>query len=221
MLPGSHRQWRRATTTAALSCLLVLVALVASASALRGEPTLGSVTFDNSAGADRTPSPPRSRPTGATWPSSRAPTTSHRATTTASRTSSCATSQASTTTLVSRATGASGAGGDGHSSTPSISADGRYVAFDVGRRQPLRRRRQRRRRTSSCATCRTDTTTLVSRATGAGGAGGDGELRRPVDLGRRALRRVRVGRRQPEHDDNNDASPTSSCANLRRHHRRW
>ena len=38
--------------------------------------------------------------------------------------------QTNTTTYVSRASGGSGAGGDGHSFAPSISADGRYVAFE-------------------------------------------------------------------------------------------
>ena len=40
--------------------------------------------------------------------------------------------QANTTTLVSRATGATGAKGDGSSSEPAISADGRFVAFSSG-----------------------------------------------------------------------------------------
>jgi TolB protein len=38
--------------------------------------------------------------------------------------------QTNTTTLVSRATGASGANGNGHSGVPAISADGRFVAFE-------------------------------------------------------------------------------------------
>jgi Tol biopolymer transport system component len=81
---------------------------------------------------------------------------------------------AGTTTLVSRATGAAGAGGDGASEAPSISADGRYVAFhsaaanlsdadadpvvDVFVRDLV-----------------ANTTTLVSRAAGPAGAGGDAE----------------------------------------------
>jgi Tol biopolymer transport system component len=78
-----------------------------------------------------------------------------------------------TTTLVSRATGAAGAVGDGDSSNPSISADGRYIAFesdadnldaasndsftDVFVRDTV-----------------ANTTTLISRATGAAGTVGDG-----------------------------------------------
>ena len=82
--------------------------------------------------------------------------------------------QANTTTLVSRASGESGAAGDGGSRLASISADGRYVAF-----------------TSEAENLSTDavgvldvfvrdtqanTTTLVSRQSAAdGGAGGDDE----------------------------------------------
>jgi len=78
-----------------------------------------------------------------------------------------------TTTLVSRATGASGAVGDGDSLHPSISADGRYVAFesdadnldsdsndsvgDIFLRDTI-----------------ANTTTLVSRATGSAGAADNG-----------------------------------------------
>src|SRR5262249_31331609 len=78
------------------------------------------------------------------------------------------------TVLVSRATGAAGAVGDGDSLAPSISADGRYVAFeslaknldpdsndafsDIFVRDMV-----------------ANTTTLVSRATGAAGAAGDGD----------------------------------------------
>jgi Tol biopolymer transport system component len=79
---------------------------------------------------------------------------------------------AGTTTLVSRGTGAAGASGDGASEQPSISADGRHVAFQ------------------SAATTFSDadadpvvdvfvrdlvanTTTLVSRAAGPAGAGAD------------------------------------------------
>src|SRR5205823_6032296 len=81
--------------------------------------------------------------------------------------------QTNITTLVSRATGAAGAKGNGVSFDPSISADGRFVAFvsaasnldpadtdtgvDVFVRDLL-----------------ANTTTLVSRATGAAGAKGNG-----------------------------------------------
>jgi Tol biopolymer transport system component len=83
-----------------------------------------------------------------------------------------------TTTLVSRATGAAGAVGDGDSSNPSISADGRYVAFesdadnldadsndsftDVFVRDTV-----------------ANTTTLISRATGAPGTVGDSTSETP------------------------------------------
>jgi Tol biopolymer transport system component len=78
---------------------------------------------------------------------------------------------ANTTTLVSRASGASGAPGDGGSFNPSISGDGNRVAFqsaadnlsseDVTLDDVFVRDRA------------AATTTLVSRATGAGGAAGD------------------------------------------------
>jgi Tol biopolymer transport system component len=83
-----------------------------------------------------------------------------------------------TTTLVSRATGPTGAAGDGASNDPSISEDGRYVAFksasanlsgedidpveDVFVRDLV-----------------AGTTTLVSRATGAAGAAGDAASEQP------------------------------------------
>ena len=82
------------------------------------------------------------------------------------------------TTLVSRVSGANGAGGNGDSDDPSLSADGRYAAFhsiaanlsgedadgiaDVFRRD-----------------LQTDVLTLVSRATGAGGAGGTDSSQTP------------------------------------------
>jgi hypothetical protein len=83
------------------------------------------------------------------------------------------------TSLVSRANGAAGAGGDGDSGNPAISPDGRYVAFE------------------SIATNLSngdgdavedvflrDTvgglTLLMSRATGRSGAGGDGDSRDPA-----------------------------------------
>jgi len=81
--------------------------------------------------------------------------------------------QTGTVTLVSRADGAAGAVGDGHSFEPSISADGRYVAF-----------RSSARNLSPDDVAFNDvyvrdlvagTTTLVSRASGASGAAGDSE----------------------------------------------
>ena len=63
-----------------------------------------------------------------------------RPTTTTSSTSSSATgADATTDVFVSRAT--DGAPGDADSASPSISADGRFVAFDVRRHQPQPRRR--------------------------------------------------------------------------------
>ncbi len=97
--------------------------------------------------------------------------------------------------LISRATGLAGAPGDQGSSAPSISANGDRVAFE------------------SVATnlsaednpglnvfvreAGTNTTTLASRASGAAGCGRRRLLNGSCDLRRRALRGVRVGRRQP------------------------
>ncbi len=85
---------------------------------------------------------------------------------------------ADTTTLASRATGASGAPADGESRTPSISGDGRFVAFsssadnlsaedDIGALNVFVR------------DLVAGTTTLVSRASGAGGAAADDDSERP------------------------------------------
>jgi Tol biopolymer transport system component len=78
-----------------------------------------------------------------------------------------------TTTLVSRGTGALGAKGNAASDSPSISADGRYVAF--------RSRASNLSADDPDATSdvyvrdmQTDTTTLVSRATGVAGVKGGG-----------------------------------------------
>jgi len=79
---------------------------------------------------------------------------------------------AGTTTLVSRATGVTGDGGDGESSAPAVSADGRHVAFasfadDLsGDDAPA---------TSDIFVrdLQSGTTTLVSRGSGPAGAGGD------------------------------------------------
>jgi Tol biopolymer transport system component len=85
--------------------------------------------------------------------------------------------QTGAVTLASRADGAAGAAADGSSYDPSISADGRYVAFASGAEN-----------LSAGDTASNDvfvrdlvagTTTLVSRASGATGAAGDGESNDP------------------------------------------
>ena len=85
--------------------------------------------------------------------------------------------QTGAVTLASRADGAAGAAADGSSYEPSISADGRYVAFASGSEN-----------LSSEDTASNDvfvrdlvagTTTLVSRASGTTGAAGDGESTDP------------------------------------------
>ena len=85
---------------------------------------------------------------------------------------------ADTTTLVSRVTGPTGAAGDGASNDPSISADGRYVAFKSASANlsgedidPVEDMFVRDRVAG--------TTTLVSRATGPAGAAGDADSEQP------------------------------------------
>jgi Tol biopolymer transport system component len=80
---------------------------------------------------------------------------------------------AKTTTLVSRASGASGAAADGDSGGPTISADGRYVAFhsSAGNLSPEDVAPDDVYLRDTVA----KTTTLVSRASGASGAAADGE----------------------------------------------
>jgi Tol biopolymer transport system component len=78
-----------------------------------------------------------------------------------------------TTTLVSRATGAAGAVGDGDSSNPSISADGRYVAFESDA-DNLDAASNDSVTDIFVRDTVANTTTLISRVTGAAGAVGDG-----------------------------------------------
>jgi Tol biopolymer transport system component len=80
--------------------------------------------------------------------------------------------QAGTTILVSRADGPSGAGGDQDSDTPSISADGRFVAFESNA-DDLSADDDNAQLNIFVRDTQTGTTTLVSRADGPSGAGGD------------------------------------------------
>ncbi|MBN1529213.1 MAG: hypothetical protein JW895_09145 [Thermoleophilaceae bacterium] len=75
-------------------------------------------------------------------------------------------------TLVSRATGPAGAGGTTNSYLPSISADGRYVAFESGA-DNLSAEDNNTYVNVFVRDLQENTTTLVSRATGAAGTGGD------------------------------------------------
>ncbi len=76
------------------------------------------------------------------------------------------------TTLVSRATGAAGAGGDDTSSDPSISADGRYVVFE-STADNLSAEDDDTATNVFVRDLTANTTTLVSRATGLLGAAAD------------------------------------------------
>jgi Ca2+-binding RTX toxin-like protein len=75
-----------------------------------------------------------------------------------------------TTTLVSRAAGPAGAGADGGSSSPAISADGRFVAFSSGA-DNLSAEDDNNVQNVFVRDLVANTTTLVSRASGAAGAG--------------------------------------------------
>jgi hypothetical protein len=79
--------------------------------------------------------------------------------------------QANTTRLVSRATGAAGAGGDASSGYAAISADGRYVAFN-SRANNLSSADVDTTSDVFVRDLQTNTTTLVSRVSGASGAAG-------------------------------------------------
>jgi TolB protein len=78
-----------------------------------------------------------------------------------------------TTTLASRAGGPAGPGGDGNSSSPSISADGRFVALDSDA-DNLSGTDNDAVRNVFVRDIASGTTTLVSRASGAEGAAADG-----------------------------------------------
>jgi Tol biopolymer transport system component len=85
---------------------------------------------------------------------------------------------ANTTTLVSRASGPAGAGGDDTSRNPDISADGRYVVFESGA-DNLSLDDDNTFFNVFVRDLVANTTTLVSRASGPGGAGGDGSSTNP------------------------------------------
>ena len=80
--------------------------------------------------------------------------------------------QTNTTTYVSRASGGSGAGGDGHSFAPSISADGRYVAFE-SEANNLSGADDNAVRNVFVRDLQTGVTTYVNQAIGGAAAGGD------------------------------------------------
>ena len=81
--------------------------------------------------------------------------------------------QSGTTTLVSRATGAAGEAGDGYSAAPSISADGRFVAFTSESENFTADDAKDHTPDVFVRDLHTHTTTFVSRASGPAGAGGD------------------------------------------------
>jgi surface antigen len=86
--------------------------------------------------------------------------------------------QSATTTLVSRAAGASGAKGNGQSSSPAISGDGRSVAF-ASQASNLDPDDGDGRSDVFVRDVQSATTTLVSRAAGASGAKGNGASSSP------------------------------------------
>ena len=82
--------------------------------------------------------------------------------------------QSATTTYVSRATGPGGTAGDGDSLSPSISADGRFVAFDSDADSLSATEDNNAFSNIFVRDIQSGTTTYVSRATGPGGTAGDG-----------------------------------------------
>jgi TolB protein len=82
------------------------------------------------------------------------------------------------TTFVSRATGATGTGGDGTSQDPSISGDGRFVAFESDANN-LSTEDNNAFTNVFVRDLVAGTTTLVSRASGPGGAGADASAVNP------------------------------------------
>ncbi len=87
--------------------------------------------------------------------------------------------QRDTTTLVSRATGATGAKGDAYSAGADISADGRRVAFETSATN-LSAEDEPSADDIFVRDLSAATTTLVSRAAGAGGAAADRSSRHPA-----------------------------------------
>jgi hypothetical protein len=83
------------------------------------------------------------------------------------------------TSLVSRATGTTGAGADADAANPAISSDGRYVAFE-SRATNLSNGDNDAVVDVFLRDTQDGTTRLMSRATGPNGAGGDGDSRDPA-----------------------------------------
>ena len=104
---------------------------------------------------------------------------------------------AKTTTLVSRAGGATGAAGGAGPFEASITADGRAVAFESLANNLSTDDKDGSRATSSCATSIAKTTTLVQPGGRRGGRGRQRPLGPGVDLRRRARRRLLLDRDQP------------------------
>ena len=135
----------------------------------------------------------RSRPTGASSPSSPTPPTSSRATPTARTTSSSATARPGRPS--GSASGRAARRATATATSPAISRRRALRRLLVGRHEPRPGRHQRCASTSSSAT--------ASRAPPSGSASGRAAPRPTaaaatrVDLGGRALRRLRLGRHQP------------------------
>ena len=105
--------------------------------------------------------------------------------------------QANTTTLVSRAAGAAGTGADDSSYNPSVSADGRYVAFQSNA-DNLSADDNNTYTNLFVRDLQANTLTLVSRASGAAGTHRGRRLLHALDLRRRSLRELHLERRQPQ-----------------------
>jgi Tol biopolymer transport system component len=109
---------------------------------------------------------------------------------------------ANTTTFASRATGAAGAPGFGNSTRPSISADGRHLAFESAANN-LDPDSDDAVDDVFVRDLQADTTTLVSRASGAAGTVGDGGSSKPSisDDGRLVAFASSADNLDPDSDD--------------------
>ena len=118
----------------------------------------------------------------------------------------------STTALASRASGPGGAGAD--DKLVPIRSSRTTLAWPSNRpgEQPVGRGRQRRSNNVFVRDVLADTTELVSRAPGPAGAAANDSSFAPDDLGRRALRGLRVAGNQPVWRERSRASTTSIAA---------
>ena len=128
--------------------------------------------------------------------------------------------QANTTTLVSRAAGAAGTGANDSSYNPSVSADGRYVAFQSNA-DNLSADDNNTYTNLFVRDLQANTLTLVSRASGAAGSAGDASSYTPLDLRQRAATSASPRAPTTSAPTTTTRTRTSSSATSRRTRPRW